>query len=496
MNVTALFQGQDVSIQGADVTISSLVCDSRQVAPGSLFAAFSGTSSDGHDFIPTACENGAAAILCERAEFDAKQTTAIIAADARKSLALAAKVYFGDPSNCLKTVGLTGTNGKTTTAHLIAAIFEAAKMTPGVIGTLGVAYGGKHFETGLTTPESIDLVQYLRDMVDAGVDGAIMEVSSHALVQHRVAGVEFDVGVFTNLTQDHLDYHQTFEAYFEAKSFLFTKHLKPDGLGVLNLDDPHVSRLRSAESIGFSMMPNSDAQVRLVSQSLGPRGTSMVIATPAGEIQLDTHLVGDFNTQNVLAAVGVGLALELPLETITRGLQTVRAVPGRLEKVNRDEHAHLPLVLVDYAHTPDALSKALQAVRAITKGRLICVFGCGGDRDTTKREPMGRAAGENADWSLVTNDNPRSEEPNTIADAVVAGLEATGARRGGMEIPHAYDVELERSVAIATAIQNASSQDCVLIAGKGHEDYQIIQNVKRFFDDKEQALKVLEGLKA
>ena len=489
-----LFQGQEVSISGDDVAIEALVYDSRKAKPGSLFAAFQGISSDGHAFIPKAIENGATAILCER-EVDTQGATRIVAPDGRKALALAAKAFFANPSQSLKTVGITGTNGKTTTAHLLAEIFKAAQISPGVVGTLGVSYNGKQFETGLTTPESVDLVNYLREMADDGVGAVVMEVSSHALVQHRAAGVEFDVGIFTNLTQDHLDYHDSLEDYFEAKAQLFRTHLKSGGVGVINLDDSKVATLRSEATLGFSMKPDSDAEIKLLSQKLGARGTHLKIETPQGECEIQSQLVGDFNSQNMLAAVGAGIALGFCVETISEGLQSIRAVPGRLEKVNGAGHDKLPLVLVDYAHTPDALEKALGAVRSITEGRLICVFGCGGDRDPTKRAPMGRAATLNSDWALLTSDNPRTEDPQKIADAVIVGLEAAGACRGGLENRRAYEVELDRSVAIATAIKNASVADCILIAGKGHEDYQIIGTVKRSFDDRKEALKVLEKLR-
>ncbi len=257
-----------------------------------------------------------------------------------------------------------------------------------------------------------------------------------------------------------------------------------------------MATLRTNKTLCFSMNADSDAEIKLISQQLGARGTHLKVGTPQGQCEIQSHLVGDFNSQNMLAAIGAGIALGLSVETIRAGLEAVRAVPGRLEKVNGDGHEDLPLVLVDYAHTPDALEKALSAVRSITEGRLICVFGCGGDRDPTKRAPMGRAATLHSDWALLTSDNPRTEDPNKIAEAVIVGLEAAGACRGGLENHHAYEVELDRSVAIASAIQNASAKDCILIAGKGHEDYQIIGTVKRSFDDRKEALKVLEELRA
>ena len=490
MKVRELFKGQAVQVSGDDVSVTGLVYDSRKVQPGVLFAALSGAASDGHDYIPKAIELGATAILCER-EVETGQIPRVVAPDARHALALAAREFFDDPGSRLKTVGITGTNGKTTTAYLVGGMLEAAGVPTGIVGTLGAVFKGEIRETGLTTPESVPLLGLLNEMVDADVRAAVMEVSSHALLQHRAAGVGFDVGVFTNLTQDHLDYHKSLEDYFEAKALLLETHLKAGGVGVLNLDDPKVATLWGESTIGFSQSSSTGASVYLKSSELSSERTVLRIETPKGELEVRSALVGDFNVQNILAAVSVGIALELDLEAISCGLGAVEAVPGRLERVFVEGAEEQPLVLVDYAHTPDALEKALKAVRQITTGRLIVVFGCGGDRDSSKRALMGRVCALHSDWAVVTSDNPRSEDPGLIVEEILVGLKKSDAVVGANSNDGGYLVELDRALAIAIAIESAVEGDCVLIAGKGHEDYQIIGDSKIHFDDCEEALVVL-----
>ncbi len=488
-----LFKGQEVTIDGADVPVTGLAYDSREVTPGVLFAALVGVESDGHGYIARAVEGGATSVLCER-DVDTGSATRVLSGDARRSLALAARVFFDNPSAKHRSVGITGPNGKTTSAPLIAEVLRAGGLSSGIIGTLGVQYNEVSRETGFTTPESVELLRLLQEMVDAGVAGVVMEVSSHALSQRRVAGVEFDVGVFTNLTQDHLDYHESLDAYFEAKALLFRRNLKETGVGVVNLDDPRVATLMAPGMVGFSTRADSGAAVWLKDERHNAEGMMLQIETPRGVCALRSSLVGDFNVENILAAVATGVALDVSLDQIAAGVGRVPAVPGRLERVSVEGGASLPLVLVDYAHTPDALEKALKALRGITKGRLICVFGCGGDRDASKRGPMGAACAAHADWSVVTSDNPRTEDPETIAAAVVEGLEVAGARRGSVALQGGYEVELERERAIELAIESAGEGDCVLIAGKGHEQYQIIGKEKRWFDDREQGYEVLKSL--
>ena len=312
----------------------------------------------------------------------------------------------------------------------------------------------------------------------------MMEVSSHALVQHRVGGVHYDVGVFTNLTQDHLDYHGTMEAYFEAKSMLIQQRLKEGGAAVLNLDDPTISQLLMDGVWGFSVKGHPAARVFPTEVQMGRESISMTVSIDGHLAKLDSSLVGGFNVENILAALSVGAALGIEPEVICRGIESVGAVPGRLERVNQSGE---PLVVVDYAHTPDALVKALQAVREITTGKVICIFGCGGDRDSEKRRPMGEAVAQGADVAIVTNDNPRSETPVSIAEMIVPGLIAQGMKQGSLENLNEFEIELDRSLAIEKAVRAAGPNDAVLIAGKGHEDYQIIGDEKRYFDDREKA---------
>ncbi|MEZ4272029.1 MAG: UDP-N-acetylmuramoyl-L-alanyl-D-glutamate--2,6-diaminopimelate ligase [Myxococcota bacterium] len=490
--MSALFADQNVEIhrpQGVgDVDVCALVSDSRRVRPGCLFAALAGTSQDGHTHIYEATQHGASAILCERSVQNIA-VTQVLAADTRLALAKAARQFYDDPSRSLVMVGITGTNGKTTTAHLVEALLRGCKGAVGIIGTLGARYdapsGSVEVATGLTTPDSIALLGLLADMRQAGVQNAVMEVSSHAIVQQRVAGVSYDVGVFTNLTHDHLDYHGTLEAYFAAKTRLLTERLKADGRAVLNLDDPWVASLVNHTSlrnrcVGFSSAGHASAVVvaeEIQSDAQGIRIRGRVHQEP---FLLNSALVGTFNVENLLAAISVGAACEIPLDKSVSALESVGAVSGRFERVSGVTG---PLVLVDYAHTPDALQKALLAARSLCTGNLLCVFGCGGDRDADKRAPMGRAAAL-ADRVWLTNDNPRSEDPAQIVRAVEMGLRDVPPSKG-------YEVIYDRREAIAAALDFAADGDVVLIAGKGHESYQIIGNRTFHFDDRQEVRQLL-----
>jgi UDP-N-acetylmuramoyl-L-alanyl-D-glutamate--2,6-diaminopimelate ligase len=488
--VHQLFAGLGETITGADVEAASLVYDSRRATPGACFAALPGARADGHAFVPQALAGGATSVVCER-PVDCGRATRILVPDARLALATAARRFHGDPAARLVMVGVTGTNGKTTTTHVIEAILAAAGQRPAIIGTLGHRFEGDYVTTGLTTPESVDLVALVRALAERGATAVAMEASSHALHQHRVAGVDYDVGVFTNLTHDHLDYHGTLEAYFEAKAILFRERLKAGGRAVVNFDDAYGRKLAGPGVLFFSAAGDAGAGLRVQSQKLSGGGTELELVTPAGPLHLTSPLVGRFNVENVLAAVGVGLALGLAPAVITRGVAAVGAVPGRLERVSG---AGQPLVVVDYAHTPDALEKVLRAVRGITPGRVYCVFGCGGDRDPKKRAPMGELAARLADWSVLTSDNPRSESPAAIAAAVEAGLKQGGAVPSDAPAAGGYRVELDRARAIRLAIGAARPGDAVVVAGKGHETYQIVGGETRHFDDREEArAALLEG---
>ena len=483
-----LFRDQPVTITGPDVAVTGLAYDSRQVQPGFLFAALRGVTSDGHAHIGDAIARGAGCVLSEE-PIEAESVTSIVSEDSRQALARAARVFFGDPAEQLTMVGVTGTNGKTTTALIVEGVLRAAGKRAGVIGTLGARFEGELTDTGLTTPQSVELVKLLGSMQESGATAAVMEVSSHALVQHRTSGVSFDVGVFTNLTQDHLDYHGSLDEYFEAKALLLRERLKEGGQAVINLDDPMVATLADERVIGFSRKGHSQARIRVVEERLTLHSIELTVEVDGETFEITSPLVGAFNVENILAAVGVALALGIAVDVVAEGLAEISAVPGRLERVSQADE---PLVVVDYAHTPDALEKALSVLRELTDNRLLCVFGCGGDRDARKRAPMGRAVGQIADVAVLTNDNPRTEDPQAIADAVIPGLEEAGMTEQDDSSLRGYRVELDRMRAIELAVRAAGPGDAVLIAGKGHEDYQIVGDEVRHFDDREAARRVLE----
>ncbi len=492
MQLSQVFQGQNVRFVGSalDVDVRSFAYDSRQVHPGSLFAALGSVHSRGEEFIASAVERGAVAVLAHTdVETDMKIEPVLVLSDRpRFALARAARQFFHDPAAELKMVGVTGTNGKTTVSTILGNIMQAAGWGAGVMGTLGIDYTGntgpQHVDTALTTPESVDTVRFLRHMRDHGVEGVAMEVSSHALVQGRVAGVQFDVGVFTNLSHDHLDYHPSLNAYLQAKVDLFRHGLKPGGKAVVNIDDAQVmegiasSGLNSTEIYGFSVC-GAEAFARVKSATLEGSGTAVELQVGDELRSLHSPLLGRFNIENILAAVATARLMNIEWPAIEHGVASLQMVPGRMECVSV---AHEPLVLVDYAHTPDALEKVLRTLREMCKGRLFCVFGCGGDRDKSKRAPMGKAAGRFADVVLVTSDNPRTEDPIAIIEDILQGLEA-----------YTFTVEADRALAISKAIETATSNDIVLIAGKGHEDYQIIGTQKHHFDDRECARQALKN---
>ena len=495
MRLSELFAGEAVEMSGGDPEIAALVSDSRRVTRQSLFAALPGARADGHEHIGAAVEKGAAAVLCER-PVPTLKAARILASNSRLALAHAARRFYGDPAARLLMVGITGTNGKTTTVHLLESILAAAGQKPGIIGTLGTRYAGHEEETGLTTPDSISLVALLDRMASAGITAVAMEVSSHSLAQERVAGVSYDAAIFSNLTHDHLDYHGTLDAYFAAKARLFDERLKPNGAAALNLDDPRVralaARLEPERLFGFTVdNPNDElARIKVEHLTLGPAGADLEVHTPAGTLRLHSPLVGRFNVANVMAAVAAAVGLGLPLEAIRRGAEALKAVPGRLERVSGNG---APLVLVDYSHTPDALAKALAAVREVTSGRLFCLFGCGGDRDPLKRPVMAQVANRGADWSVLTNDNPRSEEPQAIAAGIEQGFVTAGASRSREPRANSYWVELDRAAAIRLVVSAARPGDAVLLAGKGHETYQIVGAEKRPFDDRAHGRAALEA---
>ena len=486
--------------------VSGLSYDSRKVLSGEVFFATSGEKADGHEFIFEAVKRGAAAVVFSREGDWPRAAANVRVKDVRRSMGLWAAHFYGRPSEKIRLVGVTGTNGKTTLTYLIESIFDAAAIKSGVIGTINYRYGGREIPSHHTTPESPDLQALIEEMSRAGVEAVAMEVSSHALEQERVRGLEFDVGVFTNLSRDHLDYHRDMDGYFLAKSKLFTDYLqasrKPRKAAVIYGEDPRgrqlIERLRSGDFDlwGYGNGKPWDVHPLDVKQDVG--GLRGAIQARGHVFEIDSPLIGGANLQNILGAIGVGRALGIETDVIARGINQLRSVPGRLEKVANDRGF---TILVDYAHSPDALEKVLGAVRPLARGRVFCVFGCGGDRDRGKRPLMGDMAARLSDFVVLTSDNPRTEDPLAILDEVEAGVKKTGlkkfdpsgpgrsVRQGGLE--RGYVVEADRRKAIGIAIQAASAGDVVLIAGKGHEDYQILGTNKIHFDDREVARQVL-----
>jgi UDP-N-acetylmuramoyl-L-alanyl-D-glutamate--2,6-diaminopimelate ligase len=464
-----------------ELPISGLAYDSRRVRPGYLFFCIPGTAKDGHDFAEQAVSDGAAALCVERPlEIDVPQ---LLVSDVRRAMGRIAARFHGNPVEDLFVLGVTGTNGKTTTAFLLDSILRADGQKTGLIGTIETRIGDE-VEPGVrTTPESLDLQALFAKMRDGGVGAVAMEVTSHALVLHRVEGAHFRAAGFTNLSQDHLDFHRGMEDYFEAKRKLFTDELTERG--AVNVDDDYGRRLRERSDvpvIGFGL--SDDAEVRAEDVSFDPSGTSFRIRSPKGDLDVRTHLIGGFNVSNCLAAAAIALQAGIGLDSIERGLGALEAVPGRFESVDAGQPFS---VVVDYAHTPDSLDNVLRAARGATRnGRVICVFGCGGDRDRGKRPLMGSVAARLADVVAVTSDNPRSEDPHAIIDQILEGVIAELS-----EGPHL--VTADRAEAIHQAISLAREGDVVVIAGKGHETGQEFADRTIPFDDRLVAREALTG---
>ncbi len=454
--------------------------DSRRVEPGDLFVARSGGKLSGASFAKAALERGAVALLVERgAPLPELAAPMIEVADARRSLALAAEAVYGNPTRELAVVGITGTNGKTTTAWLVERALAGVGAKPARLGTVGFAFGGQSVDSALTTPEADDISRYAARVRDAAGTHFVMEVSSIALTLERVRALHFKVAAFTNLTQDHLDFHASMTEYAETKARLFTA-LAPE-VSVLNVDDAFGAGLsKRAHGRVIRVSSHAGADVHPERVSVDAHGIRGAVYTPSGRVELESRLVGRHNLENLLLALGILEGLGVDLTLAAQALGAAPQVPGRLERC--DEVGDDILVLVDYAHTPDALERVLDAVRSMTTRRVLCVFGCGGDRDPQKRPKMGQAVGNRADYAIVTNDNPRSEEPRAIANAIELGL----ARTKG-----AYEVELDRAQAIERAVLMAGPGDVVLVAGKGHEPYQIIGTETHAFDDRVEARRAL-----
>lgn len=476
--VRQLLAGIDVRDSGVDDSVvSGVAYRSDTVRDGDVFFCVAGFAHDGHDFAGDAVERGASAVVAQRLlDVDAPQ---FVVDDTRVALARASSRYYGQPSRDVDVIGITGTNGKTTTTYLTDSVLRAAGRTTGVIGTVETRIGDERQPAARTTPESTDLQRLLARMRDSGVTGCSMEVSSHALDLRRVDAVRFAVVAFTNLTQDHLDFHHTIEEYFSVKRRLFTEF--EVGARVVNIDDPFGLGIANEIPDCWTVGRSGDARVRATGEALGADGSTFTIETPVGSSRVRLPLAGAFNVSNALVAAACGLAMEIDLATVVAGLESAPQVPGRLERIECGQPFS---VVVDYAHTPDSLEKAIAAVREVCRGRVIVVFGCGGDRDPDKRPLMGRAVARAADIAIVTSDNPRSEDPVGIILQIEDGL-----LNGAAE----HEVVVDRRRAIERAIEIAGPQDTVLIAGKGHEDYQIFSDRTIHFDDREVAREVLGG---
>ena len=468
--------GTGMGAAPAAAFVTGVAYDSRTVERGNVFVALKGLHADGTLFAHQAIERGAVAVVSEQPQPSSVSVPWAVVEDARLALALLADAFHLHPSGDLQVVGITGTNGKTTTAYLIAAIFEAARIPCGILGTVAYKIGGDYREATRTTPEAAEVQGLLREMVTAGSGACVMEVSSHALSLRRVDGITFAAALFTNLTRDHLDFHLNMESYFQAKRRLF-ELLPRDAPGLINIDDPRGASLTEVVGRPVTYAVNRAADITPGPLSFSLEGLRFDVRTPRGPIRVRSRLVGRPNVYNILAAASAGIALGLPIDAIERGIEALPGVPGRFQLVSSPQDE--VTVVVDYAHTDDALRYLLETARPLAQGRLITVFGCGGDRDRTKRPLMGAVADRSSDVIVVTSDNPRTEDPNRIIEEIRRGLSAETRRDGG----HRLLTIVDRGEAIARAIELARPGDLVLIAGKGHEKYQAIGEQVLPFDD-------------
>jgi len=507
MELRKLLEGVEIrKVTGETLKeIEGVAYHSNQVKRGFLFVAIRGMEVDGHQFIAEAIQRGAEAVLLEE-EREISNRTMVVVPNSRQALARISSNFYGNPSSQVVLIGITGTNGKTTTTYVLESILKKAGYAVGVIGTINYRFDQKTSPASNTTPESLDLQRILWEMVKKGASHVIMEVSSHGLDLDRVFGCQFDGVVFTNLTVEHLDYHKTLNHYFESKKKLFSESLmkshKTRRFAVTNQDDPRGGEI--VEGINLSVIryglgPSCDISADQVTSTF--EGLSCQIKTPRGEFSIHSQLIGEFNVYNILAAVATAIAMDIPLETVKNGVESLEGVSGRFEKIGNRRGIH---VIVDYAHTHDALERVLLGLKNVLRssprgnGKVITVFGCGGDRDRTKRPLMGKVAGSYSDLSILTSDNPRTEDPLAIMNEVEMGLKSVPleewrpneigswrSKKGYLKVP-------DRREAIRMAIRLAQPPDTVLIAGKGHEDYQIIGKQKFPFDDHIEAKKALE----
>ena len=476
MLLSELARPTEHTLYGDDVQVGELCYNSRKVKPGDVFCCVVGTFADGHEFAKQAIDAGAAALVVEhRLPFDIPQ---LQVENTRIAMAEMAAAKYGYPSRAMQMIGVTGTNGKTSVTYMIKAILESSGKKVGLIGTIRNMIGQRNIDTERTTPESVDLQAILAMMRDDGVDAVVMEVSSHSLDQHRVYGIEFDVGIFTNLTQDHLDYHKTFENYFAAKKKLFDA----SRFAVINIDDSYAKELIDELNIPYSTYGiRENADLRAGDIDITTRGVQFNLYTEKGKLPMYVPIPGLFSVFNAMAASAAALHIGCDIDVIRNALTNMLSVSGRLEPLPTGDHGFS--VLLDYAHTPDALENVLKTVRGLCKGKMICLFGCGGDRDHAKRPIMGEIAGRYADFLVVTSDNPRTENPMDIINAIMDGVKKSGCE---------YVVIENRREAIEFALHHANKDDVIILAGKGHETYQEINGGKHHFDEKEIVAEILQ----
>lgn len=477
MELSRIAQDLGIEYTGPQAEITAVDYDSRKVGRGSLFCCLVGEKTDGHNFAAMAVEKGASALICQRPlPLNVPQ---LIVPDGREAMARAAACFYGHPERELTMLAVTGTNGKTSVTYMVKSVAETAGKKVGLIGTIQNLIGEEKVYTERTTPESVDLFALLRRMADKGVDLVVMEVSSHALAQQRVAGIPFKAGLFTNLTQDHLDYHKTFENYRAAKKKLFAQC----GIAILNGDDETAAYMKEGLSIPvWTMGIHHPGEFYARGIEITTQGASFHLFTPQGNGRISLHISGLFSVYNAMGTAALCTAAGIPFSCIVKGLEGLRGVAGRLECVDTGDRPFS--VYVDYAHTPDALQNVLETARGFTRRRLISVFGCGGDRDHGKRPIMGEIGGRYSDRVILTSDNPRTEDPMDILKAVEEGVKRTATP---------YIVTENRREAIREALEEAGDGDVIVIAGKGHESYQEINGVRHHFDDKEIVLSLLRG---
>lgn len=477
MKITSIIKGiKDVKIEGEDHEIESMAYNTSSVKGNSLFFCIEGVKTDGHIFAQKACESGAIAVVISKDVEVGEGITKIWVKNTREAMAIMSSNFNGNPTNYMNVIGITGTNGKTTSTFMLKSILDTYGKKTGLLGTIYNIIGDKREEAKRTTPESMDLQSIFSEMKNSCIEDCVMEVSSHSLELKRVFGVDFKVGIFTNLTQDHLDFHGTMDNYFNAKMILF----RNCEYSIINIDDEYGKKaLGELNNKIITYGIDSRGDISAEDIVISGEGTEFNLKYKDETIRIKLHLPGKFNVYNALGCIGAAIALNIPLDIIKRGLESLESVPGRSEKVNSNKGF---TVVIDYAHTPDGIINILRTAREYTRGRLITVFGCGGDRDRTKRPLMGEAAGKLSDFCFVTSDNPRTEDPSKIIEDIIPGIDKTKC---------SYKVIEDRREAIKGAIDMGKNGDVIVVAGKGHETYQILKDKTIHFDEKEIVLEIL-----